>query len=391
MRLKKTNKLMRNKKRNFLSKKHNKLTKKNNKKGGFNFPFFTKKIDPDLSVNNKHFSVYNKRLSGNKIDPKICVNNETGLINDLEICNQEIINNPSFAQQVQNISDNIREKNKIEAQIIYENNKRQKDLARNIANQAKTIIVDKGKLQPPERSPPPPPERRPPPQRSPPPPPERRLLQLVQGTPPQPPPQPKKNIGSDLADAQKSIFYKDNEYDEDEGPLQEYEDQLKENDDYKFELELKKTGYEGLDHFDYEGKSLQTCRNNLNSKYILSEEKFDYKNNSDYFLLLFKDSKNPVIDKYAGRIYVNRFKPNLYRVKDYSNGTYIPRDGLFKADFDENEEESLTCLYNVHPKRNKYFFFGGKTHKRKTHKRKTHKRKTHKRKTHKRKSSKVKY
>jgi len=347
---------MRNKKRNFLSKKHNKLTKKNNKKGGFNFPFFTKKIVPDLSVNNKRFSV-------NKIEPKFCVNNETGLNIDLEQCKQEIRNNPSFAQQVQNISDDIREKNRIKAQIIYENNKRQKDLARNIANQAKTIFVNKGKLQPPQRTPPQPPS--------------------------QPPSQPQKNIAPDFVDAQKSIFYKDNVYDDDEGQLQEYdddEDQLQENDDNEFNVELKKMGYQDTDHYDYESKSLETCRNNLNSKYILSKENFDDKNNSNYFLLLFKDSKNPVIDKYAGRIYVNQFQPNLYKVKDYSNGTYKPRDGLFKADFDENEEESLTCLYNVHPKKNKYFFFGGKTHKRKTHKRKTHKRKTHKRK-----SSKVKY
>jgi hypothetical protein len=137
---------------------------------------------------------------------------------------------------------------------------------------------------------------------------------------------------------------------------------------------------------DYENKFIETCKNNLDSKYQLSAEKFDDGTYSNYFLLLNKYSKLPVTDDKNNRIYVNKSNPIYYRVKDYSNGTFIPRNGVFKADFDKNEiEESETCLYNVHQKKNKYYFFGGKTHKRKTHKRKTHKRKTYKQKTHKRK------
>jgi hypothetical protein len=48
---------------------------------------------------------------------------------------------------------------------------------------------------------------------------------------------------------------------------------------------------------------------------------------------------------------------------------------VYKVLFDENEENDVNkCVYNVHPKNKKYWFFGGKTRKQRKKNKKTKKR-----------------
>jgi hypothetical protein len=101
--------------------------------------------------------------------------------------------------------------------------------------------------------------------------------------------------------------------------------------------------------------------------------------------LLNKVTLDPVIDADGNRIYVHKDNRAFYRVNEVlRNGTYKPRKNVYVVNTGQREN----CLYNVHPRNKKFYFFGGKTSKRKTSKRKTSKRKTSKPKTSKPKTSK---
>jgi hypothetical protein len=319
MKFKKSNKLIRNKKRNFLSKKNNKFTKKTNKKGGF-FSFFK----------NKGSLLKNQ---GNEIKPETNIKKEENLYN-------------------------IEEINRVQGEKNYDNDFEIKKNAFEIANEAKQKFDNKLKSQEEQLQ-------------------EEQKQEIYKNNKPN----IRENINYNNYKATVADFgvkYKDD--------VSDYNDE----DDDSYSINIKNMNRNQLDEDDvrYETALIETCKRNLDEdgQFILSQNGFDETQpplNNTYFLLLHKkDGKpgNPVIDADGNRIYVNKSTPNLYKVKQLlRNGTFKDKPGLFKADFDENEpDDNKNCLYNVHPRNKKFYFFGGKTSKRKTSKRKTFKTKNFK-------------
>jgi hypothetical protein len=121
--------------------------------------------------------------------------------------------------------------------------------------------------------------------------------------------------------------------------------------------------------------SNKICVKNMETGYYTLDENDSFDDTNTYFLLIYKNTKTPLFDMDNNLIYVNKENPTLYKIKEkLKNGTYKPRMNVYKVLFDENEENDVNkCVYNVHPKNKKYWFFGGKTRKQRKKNKKTKK------------------